>query len=524
MDRIGALFGRAARSGRVLAVALAGVCLFGPVRPTVAEDRVAEDGAAEDRAAEQPAAEYSHGVLIRFEGQITPQLQQYLYRQLDRAQAEGADLVIVEIESPGGYLQESEEIALRLSDLEAHTVAYIPSMALSGAAIVALGCDEILMDPDARMGDAGPIYLGEGGLFEHVPQKFRTDLKAFMRVLAEKKHRPPGLAEAMVDMDLQVYHVRHRETGQQKFMSEQEWAVVEDSGDWEKGEPVPETIGDDFLEVTGRRAVELQLAEGHAESREELERRYGLKDGLRIFRHTGVDTAVTILNSSLVTGVLFVIGLVGLYIEFSSPGIGVGGLIAVLCFGIFFWSRFLGGTAEWLEVVLFVSGILFLGVELFVLPGFGIAGIGGALLLLASLVMANLTYSGIPKTTRQLTELTDTMLLIFISGGVFVGVAVVLSRHFGSLPLLSRIALQPPGPVGNKGTGPSGQAAAARATLRLGDCGVASTPLRPAGKARFGNHYIDVVTDASFITKGSPVKIIEIGGNRVVVGEMDDAG
>lgn len=515
MDRIGALFGRAARSGRVLAVALAGVCLFGPVRPSVAEDR----------AAEQPAAAYSHGVLIRFEGEITPLLQQYLYRQLDRAQAEGADLVIVEIESPGGFLKESEEIALRLSDLEAHTVAYIPSMALSGAAIVALGCDEILMDPDARMGDAGPIIEGEGGLFEHAPEKFRTDLKAFMRVLAEKKHRPPGLAEAMVDKDLQVYRVKHRKTGQQKFMSEQELAA-EDADDWEKGEPVQETVGDDFLEVTGRRAVELQLAEGHAESREELEQRYGLKDGLRIFRHTGVDTAVAILNSPLVTGLLFVIGLVGLYVEFSSPGIGVGGLIAVLCFGIFFWSRFLGGTAEWLEVVLFVSGILFLAVELFVLPGFGVAGIGGALLLLTSLVMADLTYNGIPKTMRQLTELTDTMLVIFISGGVFVGVAVVLSRHFGSLPLLNRIALQPPapsGPVGSKGTGPSGQAAAARANLRLGDCGVASTPLRPAGKARFGNHYIDVVTDATFITKGSPVKIIEIASNQVVVGEMDEA-
>jgi len=82
-----------------------------------------------------------------------------------------------------------------------------------------------------------------------------------------------------------------------------------------------------------------------------------------------VDAAVTILNLPLITGLLFVIGLVALYVEFSAPGIGMGGLIAGLCFAIFFWSRFLGGTAGWLEVILFLAGVAFLAVELFVLPG-----------------------------------------------------------------------------------------------------------------------------------------------------------
>ena len=102
-----------------------------------------------------------------------------------------------------------------------------------------------------------------------------------------------------------------------------------------------------------------------------------------------VDTTVFVLNMPLVTGLLFVVGLVALFIEFSAPGISIGGLLAILCFSLFFWGKFLGGTAGWLEVVLFLLGIIFLMLEVFLVPGFGVPGISGILLIVASLVMAS---------------------------------------------------------------------------------------------------------------------------------------
>jgi membrane-bound serine protease (ClpP class) len=239
------------------------------------------------------------------------------------------------------------------------------------------------------MGDVGVMTIGRDSLFRYAEEKIRTHVSSQLRDLAEARGRPPALAEAMVNMDLVVYQVTNRQTGEQTFMSDEEIQASDDPDVWEKGRPVLESREKHFLEVNGLRAVELRLADGNAQDLSELIGVLGLVEPPRVLRPTAVDTAVFILNLPLVTGLLFVIGLVALYVEFSAPGISIGGLMAVLCFSLFFWSRFLGGTAEVLEVVLFLAGVLFLSVEVFVLPGFGVAGITGLLLIGAGLVMAS---------------------------------------------------------------------------------------------------------------------------------------
>lgn len=470
-------------------------------------------------SAEESPEKYSRGVLIRFEGPIGPKLQYYLDRKLNTAKQKGADLVIIEIHSPGGLAIVSLDIATRLSDLDwAHTVAYIPQRALSGAAIVALGCDEIIMRPNAALGDAGAIAADAEFQFRYVPEKYLTPLMEGVRTLAIAKDRPPALAEAMVDKDLEVFRVKDRETGEETFLSEEDLESDKNRNRWEKINKVRESAKNRFLQVNGTRAVELGLAEGNASSRDELVQRYRLKDKPLVLEYTGVDTAVYILNSPWITGLLFVVGLVALYVELSAPGIGVGGLTAGLCFAIFFWSRFLGGTADLLDVILFVSGVAFLLVEVFVLPGFGVAGLSGILLVISSLILASQTFL-IPQTKDEWAQLNTTLLVILVSGLVFASAAYLLSRYFGSLPILNRLVLVPPESGGGKSavsTGPGDQSA-----VQIGSCGTAVSALRPAGKARFGNQYVDVVTDGEFITKGSQVEVLEIHGNRVVVGQAD---
>ena len=474
--------------------------------------------------ADEAPKQCSQGVLIRFEGVITSMLEQYVYRKLEAARNLDADLVIIEIDSPGGELEASLNIAARLRQLDwAHTVAYVPREAISGAAIVALGCDEILMRPNSRMGDAGPIFLDEDFLFQHAPEKIRSDLALQMRDLAEANGRPPALAEAMVDMDLVVYRVENSQTGEIAFMSDKEIETAADSDDWEKIKPVFESREEHFLEVNGVRAVELGLAEANASSRGDLEERYGLDVELIVLESTTVDTVVTVLNWPLVTGLLFVVGLVALLIEFSVPGIGLGGLTATLCFSLFFWSRFLGGTAGWLEVVLFMVAILFLAVEAFVLPGFGIAGLTGILLLIISLVLASQTFL-LPRTDREVASVMQTFLVI-VGAGFSVGVVGVgLTYYLGEIPLLGRLALRPPDPDEGVAGGSGGEPGEAVhfSGVRVGDVGLADCPLVPAGKARFGDKWVDVISEGVFVEKGRPLKVLKVSGRRLVVREIDD--
>ena len=474
---------------------------------------------------EQPP-QFQRAAIIRLEGMVSPMMAAYLNRKLERAKDFGADLVIVEIESPGGYLESSAEMAARLRDLPwATTAAYIPDYALSGAAIVALGCDDILMRPSARIGDAGPIYQDEGGLFRHAPEKIRSDLVRTVRDLAEHHGRPPALAEAMVDMDLVVYHVKNRRTGEETYKSQSELESAPDGDDWQRLNPVLESRAGLFLELSGQRSVELQLAEAVVENREEVLEYYGVEQPPLVLRPTFVDTAVFVLNIPFVTGLLLVIGLIALYFEFAAPGISIGGLLAGLCFALFFWSRFLGGTSGWLEVVLFAAGGIFLAIELFVLPGFGIAGLLGLTLMLVSFVMAGQDFVS-PRTTQEMNSLSRSLLVILFSGVVVTVAAVMITRVYGGIPGLKWLVLQPPSredttnPSSKDSKTPTEIVVDGEGLVHVGDWGVAATPLRPAGKVWFDENYVDVVSDGGYVEQGGQVRIIRISGNRIVVREI----
>ena len=482
-------------------------------------------GSFSDRAPGAEPVKFAKPFLIRFEGAITPMRTKYLFRGIDRAQDAGADLLVIEIHSPGGYLQESLDIANRLKTIKwAKTVAFVRSNeeALSGAAIASLGCDEIVMGGDAVMGDAGPIYQNEGAMFEHAPEKIRSDLARKVRDLASHKGRAPALAEAMVDMDLEVFRVRNKDDGSIHFMSQSEIESDEKPDRWETIQMVHESRKAKFLEVNGNRAVELELAQGNAANRGELAVRFSLETDFQVVEPNSVDMAVYILNLPIITVLLFIIGFIALYFEFSAPGISIGGLTAGLCFALFFWSRFLGGTAGWLEVILFVSGFVFIAVELFVIPGFGVAGVTGILLIFASVVLASQTFI-LPETVRDWESLRGTLFVLMGPGFAFIVGAYIITKVTGNIPLLSNLALKPPsvdeedefyGDKGGKAEPP------AHELVQVGDWGIANTPLRPSGKAQFGDEFVDVATEGTFVNAGAQIRVLQIHGHKITVREI----
>jgi membrane-bound serine protease (ClpP class) len=261
--------------------------------------------------------------------------------------------------------------------------------------------------------------------------------------------------------------------------------------------------------------VELKLAAATVANSEELRQRYAWDELVTLDRNW-VDTLVYVLNHWFVTGLLLVIGLICLYVEFSAPS-GIAAMIAGLCFVLFFWSRVLGGTAGWLEVVLFVFGAALVLIEIFLLPGFGFAGITGGLFIVASLVLASQRFV-IPRSTYDVAALVNTFAVMVGSGIGFLALAVLLRKHFHLIPAFNSLVLAPPEPE----PAPTAVAAPAKRgrDWLLGKEGVTTTPLRPAGKARFEGEQFDVYAEGSYIPPGKTVRVVEILGSRVMVVEV----
>lgn len=484
---------------------------------------------------QQRAEEYKSPVVIVFRGPIDFRTTAFFKNRLAKAKSYGADLVIVEIDSPGGYAHLSLEIAEALRDVTwAYTVAYVPREAISGAALMSLGCDEIVLGSHARFGDAGPIQFDPGrAAYRDVPAKIKSALVRQTRDLAAAKERSRELAEAMIDEKAVVFMRKNQPNPAAKpefrtvHLTPENGEPLEaarkaglDLNEWEM---IGETGTERIFTVNGPRAVELGFANFIADDRGQLTRELNSTGDIREYKYNFSDGVVFWLNSPLVTGLLILIGLIALYFELSAPGIGFGGLLAGLCAALFFWSRFAGGTSGWLEVILFVAGIVFLLMELFVIPGFGFSGFTGLLLLFVSVVMASQDFV-VPQTSGQWNHLLSTLLVILAASCAFVIGAVFISRRFGSIPLLNRISLTPPADDGvattvDKETGK--QIPQAHPGVSVGDWGIAESLLRPAGRATFNGQSIDVVSDGSFLDPGTQIRVVEISGNRIVVSEVE---
>lgn len=460
-------------------------------------------------------------------GEIDMLLGSFLSRQIERAANEGADLIIFEIDSPGGLKWVSQDLADRIAELSERnirTVAWIPNMALSGAAIISLGCDEIVLAPTAKIGDAGAIRMNGDGVFERAPEKVLSPFRVDMAHLAERKGRPPAILMAMVDVNLEVFEVKHAVTGRTWYMTDEE--IHNAAGEWIKGRLVEESRKEDLLlTADGDRAHELKIAEPPAKDFAELKTRLGIPGDLEIreVERTWVDDFVVVLNQPFITMLLFFVGILCIYIELHTMT-GFFGIGAVLCFSLFFWSKMLGGTAGALEVVLFVLGFLLIACEIFVFPGFGVSGVTGFLLIVASLVMASQTFQGL--SAEQSLAASGSALAQL--GGALVGVIItgaLLSRFLPKIPIFADMILTPPGNELPNGTDVRLRPELTDAIVdaggpAIGTVGQSATTLRPAGKVRIDGSLFDVMSEGSFIESGRSVEVVEYDGKRIVVREV----
>jgi membrane-bound ClpP family serine protease len=281
---------------------------------------------------------------------------------------------------------------------------------------------------------------------------------------------------------------------------------------WTRGQEV--TTPGRPLRVKGDAAHELGLSQNTVQDFAAVQQIYGIENELIVAEPGWAHFLVDWLAHPSMAWLLLLIGGAALYAELQSPGIGIGGFVAGVCFLLYFWSKYLGGTADWLEVLLFAAGVACILLEMFVLPGTAIFGLGGGLLIITSLVLASQTFV-VPHNDYQLAQLRDSLVgLIGAFAGVVVA-ALLMRRYLPYTPFFNNVMLEPPS--GAELEDISHREAIVNLDHLLGHQGTTTTQLTPSGKARFGHELVDVIADGEVIARGAQVTVVEVQGNRVVV-------
>ena len=419
--------------------------------------------------------------------------------RLEEAIASKANFLCLKIDSAGGSPEQSLVLARWLREInpaEVKTVAYIPNQARSDSALIALACNEVVMNETAVLG-------GEGAATIDARQADAIEA-AWQQIMQGNLKTLDALPLALVLPEYQVSRFVQQTTGRTEYFSSSSLLLRKDKASWKK----QQDLAPGPLLVDGFQAEAYGLTERPVTSFSGLAERYGLGDDISRIEPGWADRLLDALASPGLAWLLLLIGGVGLYIEIQTPGLGFGGFIAMVAFIIFFWSQYLNGTSGWLEVMLFLAGVVCLAAEIFVVPGIGILGLGGGLLIVASLVLASQSFV-LPANSYQVGQLQASLVGILGAGIGVVVFGVVVRRWLPSTPVLRHVLLVPPERV-TQNEGMS-------LDHLIGKTGMTVTRLAPAGKADIENHLHDVSADDMLIESGMAVQVTSVRSGRIIV-------
>jgi len=519
---------------------------------------------------------HTTGAIISLQGEINDILRDSLKRRIQEAKALGATIIVLDMDTPGGLVTSTIDINdIIISMPEMEFIAWINPDAYSGGTAVALACDEIVMSRSSRMGDSQVIMGGPEGAQavpeDLQPKAYTPVLHEFSR-LARLRGYDENLCESFVLPDREVWWLENVETGERRFVFREEKlrllneepdeeAVEEDDEDNETAmndadDGAPEVllasaeedaaVGDDtpwrlvetyedqllgvtikaqqpvvrddlLLQMSASEAMAYGFCKAVVTSESDLTARYGVSDWHR-FDRSWSESFASWLTSVYVRGFLLIIIMLGAYVEFHTPGVGVAGLAALIALAIFVGAPYLAGLANVWEILLIVLGFVLIALELFVIPGFGLAGISGAVLLLIGLIATfvpgepgKTTPFYIPSLPATISWMKTAVLTVASSMIASIIGMFMLSKYLPRIRVFDAIAPANPTPSEVTVEDPY------RGAARIGDVGVAIGPLRPAGKARFGSMLVDVVTQGDYLDNNTQIEVIERRGNRVVV-------
>lgn len=398
----------------------------------------------------------------------------YIKKAIDKASEDKADLIILELDTPGGLLSSALSIKNYIIESDVPVVVYINKNALSAGALISLSAKEIYMSDGSVIGAATPIYVN-GNKPKKASEKEVSAMRAAMRSSAEANDKNARAAEAMVD----------------------ETIVLNRKSD---GIDLDDKT---LLTLSADEAVKINIADKKANSIEEiiklkdLDKNYTIVD----IEEEQYDSVLKFLLNPFILSLLISIGIAGIYLEIKTPGFGVGGVTAIIAFFIFFFAQFLSGDSNLLAPAIFVLGLVLLGVELFLIPGFGVTGILGIIGIVSSIFIS-----------FGIHNIAAAALVVFISLIVDIILIILIARFFVKSKDLKRNVILD--------SDTSGYNSSVSYNDLLNKEGIADTFFRPSGYIIIDNKKYDAISEGEFIDKGSKLKVILVEGNKVVVKKL----
>lgn len=400
--------------------------------------------------------------LVSIKGTIDLGLSSYVQRALEEAILNKAKAIILEIDTFGGRVDAATQIRDKVMSLNIPSIAYVKNRAWSAGALIALSAEYILMDKSASIGAAEPRPADEKNI---------SALRAEFTSTALSRGRSEDIAAAMVDKDVEIKGIIEK---------------------------------DKILTLNAEQAIKLNFVDGNASSIEEVLNFLNLKDTKIVYIYPNwAENISRFVTNPVVSPLLLSIGFLGLIIEFWTLGWGIAGSIGIISLSLFFGGHIIVGLAGFETIILFVIGLLLLLAEIFFIPGFGLAGIGGIAAILTSIF---LTFGNITQATYS----------ILIALGISVIGFFLLIKYIPSTRTWRKFVLSTEQKkelgytVGTKDL-----------KLLTGKEGRALTPLRPSGIVEVNGKKLNALTQGEYVDSNSKIKIISVEGNKIVVEAVD---
>lgn len=410
---------------------------------------------------------------------IDPRTNRYTELGLERAQEISADYVILELDTYGGALNDADEIRTRILNYEKPVYAFINRDAASAGALISIACDSIYMTSGSSIG-AATVVTQDGSA---APDKYQSYMRSIMRSTAEANGRNPKIAEGMVDEDIQVDSIAT------------------------EGKVITFSVSE---------AIKYGFCEAQVTSIDEIMSRSGVDDyEIEVFELGLTERIIALFLNPFISGILILIIIGGIYFELQTPGVGFPILAAVIAAVLYFTPYYLNGLAENWEIIVFFVGLVLISLEIFVIPGFGVAGISGIVLTLGALILVMLNNDVLDFSFVDMDE-------------IFLAIATTLAALMGSIILMffggirltdsrafQRIALQD---IQDQTLGYT--SSFYKSKSMVGKKGVTYTVLRPSGRIEIEGELYDAYTRGNYVEAGTEVEVISDEGTSLKVREV----
>lgn len=415
--------------------------------------------------------------LIEISGEIDLGLAPYVERVVKEANSQNSYAIILIINTFGGRVDAAVRIRDAILNSKVLTISFVNNRAISAGALITISANKIAMVPASTLGAA--TVVNQTG--EKAPEKYQSYMRSEMRATAQKNNRRTDVAEAMVDEKIII----------------KDFPELDDSTK--------------LLTLTSDEALKLGYCDYIVSNLDELLEKFGLSNAELISTKTNwAEDVVRFLSNPIVSGLLIMLGILGLLTEIKTPGWGIAGTVGIVSLLLFFGTNYILELANIWEILLFIFGLILLLIELFYIPGFGIAGITGIILMIGSIFLGlignfpTITMSDITLALGQISGALITSLILLIIIGKF----LPQSKIWNKLILVDSEKVE------------EGFVSIPDLTFLKGQKGKAITPLRPAGIALINKKRYDVITDGEFITQNSLIEVVDVEGLKVKVREI----